>query len=308
MTASSPPTVTPTSEEERASPGIFNFLLSKLGRAQRSDLKANSTATSSGSAQQVEQPQTKDEGGRCMRPAPGNCQGSEKGVSLPKATVSSRAASAGWTFRERKRRQLEIEALDQIAEAARIGDDCTLESTFPLSGRSASDSADWDFRRREVRRNSRSAQEWVRSTADSQSEWSKGLQAYNPDKEPLAAPLLGTGKSRQLSPRHIEEGGMCFRRRSRSAKELTLTGEDNSDNLRPSSGRHLVSAENIRKSSDSKRNSFEAGLDQDLRASTPCGSAEKVRRPNRGEPARGTDFLPTELIERSLLFNAQSRQ
>ena len=60
------------------------------------------------------------------------------------------------------------------------------DPSFPLSGRSASDSAaQWDFRRREVRRSSRSAQEWVRtSLMEPHADYSRGLQDYHPGKEP----------------------------------------------------------------------------------------------------------------------------
>lgn len=55
-----------------------------------------------------------------------------------------------------------------------------LQEAVSLSRRSISDTAEWDFRRKQVRRNSRSAQEWVRDTADTDPvpPWSESLLSY----------------------------------------------------------------------------------------------------------------------------------
>ena len=84
----------------------------------------------------------------------------------------------------------ELKNVSLVTEDASLEDEDPLsrdpDPGFPLSGRSASDSAaQWDFRRSEVRRSSRSAQEWVRtSLVEPHSDCLKGLQDYHPGKEP----------------------------------------------------------------------------------------------------------------------------
>ena len=93
---------------------------------------------------------------------------------------------------------------------------------------------------------------------------------------------------------------MRLRRRSRSAKDLRgadmgYKGEQNTV------AKQRRSLNNHR---EGKRTSFEAGLDQNPQHEPILRSAEKVRRHAKGDVASGSDFLPAELIQRSILFNA----
>lgn len=107
-----------------------------------------------------------------------------------------------------------------------------------------------------------------------------------------------------LVPTHYEEGGMRFRRRSRSAKELAAALRESADAVEYT--RTGASLDFGASPHGSKRSSFEAGLPQNLKAATesPQQSAEKVRR--QGNGGKTSDFLPDELIQRSRLFNSRS--
>jgi len=105
-----------------------------------------------------------------------------------------------------------------------------------------------------------------------------------------------------LVPTHFEEGGMRFRRRSRSAASAreSLGGSDQQ-------ARQRMSLETHGSPHRSKRSSFEAGLHQNLKAAgSPRASTEKIRR--QGNAGSTSDFLPTELIQRSRLFNTRAGQ
>lgn len=98
---------------------------------------------------------------------------------------------------------------------------------------------------------------------------------------------------------HYEEDGIRYRRRSKSA-----AGLDNGSTVREMLREEGQSTADSGKSPHgSKRSSFEAGLAQDLRAAGSHRlSAEKMQR----QASQRDDFLPTELIQRSHLFNGPS--
>jgi hypothetical protein len=68
-------------------------------------------------------------------------------------------------------------------------------AAFPVSNRSASDTSQWDFRRREAQMHNRSAREWVRDSnvEEPASDWSTGLNKYDPDSAAaIGTPSLST--------------------------------------------------------------------------------------------------------------------
>lgn len=92
-----------------------------------------------------------------------------------------------------------------------------------------------------------------------------------------------------------EEDGIRYRRRSKSAGDLKGVA-------REFLAHRGQAAESSRAQHSSKRSSFEAGLpDTYDQEEGPRRSAEKIQR-----QASRDDFLPTELIQRSHLFNGPS--
>lgn len=115
--------------------------------------------------------------------------------------------------------------------------------------------------------------------------------------------MAGDGKRLLAYQREID--GLRFRRRSNSARELSSTARAAEAVERRASVRW--SAENTRKSGDSKRSSLDADLDQDSLHGPRQKMAERARRqtPANIAVSRTSDFLPAELISRSTLFNTK---
>lgn len=83
--------------------------------------------------------------------------------------------------------------------------------TFPVSNRSASDTSQWDFRRREAQRNNRSAREWVRDSnvEEPASDWSTGLMNYDPQAA-IGTPSLAAIRALPVLVEHFIVQSGCL--------------------------------------------------------------------------------------------------
>lgn len=292
-------------QRSQQSSGVLNFILSKLGRPSRNGAKSGPASSGLSSGGMPDSPSSKQE-----EDGLGTAEHTrdmdlfdEEVQSPPKPAV----VPDSFDFAGRRGRRGSAGVVPQSAPG-KVGDASQEDAFLPVGHRSASDSGQWDFRRREARRNSRSAREWVRDSnvEAPASDWSKDLAKYDPEAS-LPAVALG-GSSAHLVPTHFEEDGMRFRRRSRSAKDLAAAARESlSEEEQQPRQRASLEASG---SHGSKRSSFEAGLPQNLKAAaagfSPRVSAEKIRR--QGNTSSMSDFLPSELIQRSRLFNSPSNQ
>lgn len=107
------------------------------------------------------------------------------------------------------------------------------------------------------------------------------------------------GKSQVPEDTHFEEEGVRYRRRSKSAKDLDSQTPPHDLAKQSASLSNIERGQQGKRSPHgSKRSSFEAGIEQ--AANSPRQSLEKMQR-----QGSRNDFLPTELIQRSHLFNGQ---